>query len=529
MKKLLLLSFFLFSYAFSNAQLTSLSEGFENFPFPATGWNADYGAAPLWGRTNSGQHAGSFCAEVGMGVFDPIVASLETPQINISTSSVKQLSFWRKNVFELTGNKDSTFVQISTNTGSSWTTLKILKADALNDGVWQKEVIDLTSYASQTFSIRWKYVGEGMEAWQMQIDDINIGSVAPSSLMISSALNQASINLSWQHPGADSFNIYRSTDNTVYTAIGTSTTNTYIDNTISLNSRYYYKVKAVYNSVETSFSTSATVKVPGGQTVWLDDFESGTINPAYTLIDGDGVLAFDSMNYDNLSTAWQAYAWKIRSKNSTTTYACHSGNYSIGAGYNQDGSSNDDWIILPQISVTDTTFRFGFYSTSQDAAYKETLEVLVSTTTASPANFTAINTIAQVPGRPNWGEYEYSLKNYNGQSIFIAIRCTSPNKYIAIVDDIYVFKDLTTSINSAVKNKSDINIFPNPSNSSFNIEIIDKSFNSVQIYNMKGQLIDNFKIEESKYIYTKNLDNGIYMLRATNGTNIIQKKLIISK
>ena len=530
MRKLLLSLIAFVIVSMTYAQVTFISEGFETFPFPPTGWSGDIGVSPSWEKTNFNPHSGSYTAQAGLGVLDPVEASLITPVIDLSQSSSKQLTFWYRYAYEAGGNTDSTYVEISSN-GGAWQLLRKIKATATNSDTWTLETIDLTAYAQNTFKIRWRYVGEGMTAWQVQIDDIFIGASIPGGLVANGMINQASVALSWQHPGATEYKIYRSEDSLTFNYLASSATNTYNDNTVLFNKKYFYRVTAVYSTSETDKSGIAKVYIPGGDIVWLDDFESGTINNQYTLMDVDGALAWVSKNYDTFEDTFEAFAWRIRSSQDETNFACHSGTHVIGTGYNQNGTANNDWIVLPQINVEDTTYRFGFYAVSSDATLKESFQAMVSTEGNVVADFTPIYSLSQVPGKPNWGFYQFSLKNYAGQNIYLAIKCNSVDKYVLLVDDIFVFKTISTNI-SQTSIAPSITCYPNPTNNNFTIDF-GKQIESntfLQIVNSTGQTVESRLIEIGEQTTEFNnltLPAGIYFIQLKSSKKQQVLKLVI--
>ncbi|MBK8724226.1 MAG: T9SS type A sorting domain-containing protein [Saprospiraceae bacterium] len=70
--------------------------------------------------------------------------------------------------------------------------------------------------------------------------------------------------------------------------------------------------------------------------------------------------------------------------------------------------------------------------------------------------------------------------------------------------------------------KSEVNIFPNPTNGKLNIEISKKSI--LTLYNIYGQNLSNFKIEEGNNIIDLNgLSSGLYLLKIENTLYKIMK------
>jgi len=89
---------------------------------------------------------------------------------------------------------------------------------------------------------------------------------APSGLTISSS-GTTGANLSWTaSSGATSYNVYRSTNDSSWDSVSVlaSTSNiSYSDSGLEQGTTYYYRVKAVANSLTSSFSNSAYISIAG--------------------------------------------------------------------------------------------------------------------------------------------------------------------------------------------------------------------------------------------------------------------------
>ena len=98
-------------------------------------------------------------------------------------------------------------------------------------------------------------------------------------------------------------------------------------------------------------------------------------------------------------------------------------------------------------------------------------------------------------------------------------------------DDIELIE---TSLGLSEFNENTINLYPNPSNSSFRFTITEfpilEEKVDVSILNSMGQIIEktSFKsIEElENYSFGENFVQGIYMVNLKNGTNQLQKRIV---
>lgn len=76
---------------------------------------------------------------------------------------------------------------------------------------------------------------------------------------------------------------------------------------------------------------------------------------------------------------------------------------------------------------------------------------------------------------------------------------------------------------------ADVNIYPNPSNGNFNIDLNNsKGINSIEIYSIYGDKVFETSSSESKPISVSNLKKGIYLIKVIQNDQTITKKLVIN-
>lgn len=86
--------------------------------------------------------------------------------------------------------------------------------------------------------------------------------------------------------------------------------------------------------------------------------------------------------------------------------------------------------------------------------------------------------------------------------------------------------DMITSVNSIAK-ESNVEIFPNPSEGSFQIDFKENSFQELIISNLLGDIILSEKIYSTNNLTVKNINNGIYILSLVDkDKRKINKKII---
>jgi len=76
-----------------------------------------------------------------------------------------------------------------------------------------------------------------------------------------------------------------------------------------------------------------------------------------------------------------------------------------------------------------------------------------------------------------------------------------------------------------IKSKNEISIFPNPVKDGFYIRSIETG-SMVSIYNLNGVSVLKQKAEGDCYINVKDLKKGMYLVRITTSTGVINKKIV---
>ena len=159
------------------------------------------------------------------------------------------------------------------------------------------------------------------------------------------------------------------------------------------------------------------------QTIFYEDFQGG-IPSNFTLINADGNTPASAVSFVN--QAWVAYP----DFNDPTDTAAMSTSW-----YNPASSSND-WMITPKITLSTGNFLI-WRGWAPDQSYADGYEVKISTTDSAMASFTTNLAVISAEGDP-WVWHAVDLSAYNNQSVFIAFRNNSNDKYLLLIDDITV-------------------------------------------------------------------------------------------
>jgi hypothetical protein len=116
----------------------------------------------------------------------------------------------------------------------------------------------------------------------------------------------------------------------------------------------------------------------------------------------------------------------------------------------------------------------------------------------------------------------------NGQSFEVAL---------APSDVIFQYQAVANSDNSVSPAQISVNAYPNPTSKGLNFQLQGntRGESHVQIYNLKGQLVDQFTAQENLFrwnsnrINNDNLASGLYFYKITNNNHSLSGKFIILK
>ncbi len=169
----------------------------------------------------------------------------------------------------------------------------------------------------------------------------------------------------------------------------------------------------------------------------------------YTLIDNDGASAtYVVSGISSYENAGAAMAWQVfdpteagidTSLDFNRRWICHSGNQCLiswGADVSTGVSSNDDWLISPQL--TGESQKITFYIKGITLAYPERFRVLYSDDTNSISDFVKIAEANYYSPSSYWRKFSVTLPD--GAQYF-AIHCISADAFGLMVDDIQYTPD----------------------------------------------------------------------------------------
>ena len=180
----------------------------------------------------------------------------------------------------------------------------------------------------------------------------------------------------------------------------------------------------VPQSASTTKTNGVTSEVPcAGSTLLSENFENG-IPVGWTVIDGDTLTPRTQMQ---LQKGWQ----------SRVDYRDSSNMVVVSPSWYEPVGKSDDWLISPAITLGSNPC-LSWRAYSQDIYYLEAYEVRVATTldTAAFLANPVLEGDSSTSGSPH--QMAASLAAYAGQTVYIAFRQTSEDKFVLALDDIKV-------------------------------------------------------------------------------------------
>ncbi|MFA6617450.1 MAG: C10 family peptidase [Candidatus Neomarinimicrobiota bacterium] len=244
----------------------------------------------------------------------------------------------------------------------------------------------------------------------------------------------------------------------------------------------------------------------------------------------DNVTRYLHTSFEGAESGW-IYDGGGFFKNQGTYNLVHSGDMSYGF------DSLDQWLVSPKFQVpNDRNAKLSLW------AYMLNLNrhcsVYLSTSDTNRSSFTHL--LGNItPASSDWKQYDYSLRSYRDQNVYLGIRYNMSDGYIT-VDDIEVTKP--RSISAITEKMPDsfniLKAYPNPFNPQTNInyKVETSASVSLNIYDVKGKLIDQLFQEyqspgDYKHIWNaESLPSGIYICSLNmDGKLVSSRKLLLLK
>lgn len=243
------------------------------------------------------------------------------------------------------------------------------------------------------------------------------------------------------------YNVYR--DGTLLHSINDPGITEYVDENLPDGS-YLYSVTAVYNEGE-SIPVDAQVEVnmQYPPVIYSEGFESypdfATQMPPWTLVDGDQFLTYGLPAYQFPGNG-EAMAFMVFNPDATnppyTSVSAYEG-VKMAACFATANMFNLDWLISPRISLSSNSMLRFKAKTHDDVMFGlGRIQVGVSTMPLPIIQgFEYITGPSYVEVPLEWTDFSFDLSDYDGQDVYICIKCVSYDADVLFVDDFAVLSD----------------------------------------------------------------------------------------
>jgi hypothetical protein len=166
-------------------------------------------------------------------------------------------------------------------------------------------------------------------------------------------------------------------------------------------------------------------------TILLEDFQSQTFPADWFRFNVDNRTPAAAVNYVN-------NAWIVRDDfaHDSQDYAAFSTSWYTPAG------AADDWMVTKAVALPASALscKLNWNAITYDPDYRDGYQVRVFTSQPVQATLVADSTQLFSTGAENtsWTSHEIDLSAYKGQSIYLAFRNNSNDKFLLLIDDISV-------------------------------------------------------------------------------------------
>ncbi|MFE3871054.1 endonuclease [Flavobacterium sp. ZS1P70] len=334
---------------------------------------------------------------------------------------------------------------------------------------------------------------------------------APTSLTASGTTATAT-NLSWtastDNVGVTAYDVYQGA-----TLKATVTATTYAVTGLTASTAYTFSVKAkdAAGNVSASSNVASITTAAGGSTatdlLFSEYIEGSSNNKALEISNATGTAVnmsiYSIKKQTNGAGAWSTglalagtlnNGSKFTIVNSLIALGCYStGSANLSTSAAEMAFNGNDAVGLFKNGVLIDiigTFNGGAADFAIDVTLRRKSTVTSPTTTFS---ITA-----------QWDSYAVDTCSNLGSRI-----ATKSTKTTAIVD------------------LSDFKMYPNPSNGNFSIDNSNKAF-SIEIFNVLGQKVFEIKNADGSALSVTNLNKGVYLVKITDDSKSLIKKLIIN-
>ncbi len=394
------------------------------------------------------------------------------------------------------------------------------------NNTYQKKEIYFTVPATGSYYIGWHCYSDP-DNYSLALDDINITEqIATDVGLVSTNLPLETCNLQQENIEVVIRNFCSAVLNNIPVSFsingGTPVTET-ITTPIAVGDSLIYTFSTPADlSSNGLHNVSIYTSLPNdtlynNDTIKISVTNHTSINPPYTMRfepseDFSGWKIYD-INNDN-------YKWTIKTTGGRSQPYCIRYDYSSML-------PADDWFVSSCINLTSSqNYKLGFWYKAEASQWPEKLKVFIGN---GQDTLSLNNQLLDFPNIVNT-TYQYAEAVFTVPAdglYYIGWYCYSDAVMFNLyVDDISL--DITTS-EQGHKYGSEYQVFPNPCKDEITILHINDAKNEIkyEIFNTSGKQITGLSSKNNKVgISTRELSNGVYVLKITSGEGVVVKKLI---
>jgi len=205
---------------------------------------------------------------------------------------------------------------------------------------------------------------------------------------------------------------------------------------------------------------------------------------------------------------------------------------------------SDDWFTFGPINVPSTGGELRWQHRMPDNAYRDGYDVMISTTSTSPADFIADgdtvfsvgDNAAATNGDTAWTPQSVQLNGYADLPIYIAFHHNAADMFILFLDDVaFVEGNSGASISNVNPLEASMNIYPNPTtgNSTLTYALKENADVQVKIVDFTGKTVMTAnQSRQNAGFHSMNLDlsslpAGVYAYNVIAGNYTATKSVIV--
>lgn len=294
------------------------------------------------------------------------------------------------------------------------------------------------------------------------------------------------------------------------------------------------------NRIFTLLFFALLTKFSLAQIIYQEDFSSGLMPPAYTLVNLDGLPPDDPDLINMADSAWTVKF--ITAQGFTGGYGAFSVSW-----YQGDQGPSNDWMILPAIELgSDPYLSWTAMAITSSGLYRDQYQVFVSAGGGTVEDYIFL---APIFDTGSLGELDeptdrsVSLSAYANQTVYIAFRnATQPydpnggdgpgnGGNELVVDDITVSQG-PLNVQEGEQELA-IGIYPNPAQGNeLNIQLNNSETAIIEVISTNGQIVARENSIKGSNVHTlsiENFANGTYTVRVVQNSKVMTSSIVVAK